>query len=72
MISFANYNFGALQCLSQFHINAIRIAQLSPLKAMENPADYDIDKDMGDEEVDENKIGNMSNHVLQLYKTQII
>jgi len=24
---------------------------------MENPADYDIDKDMGDEEVDETKIG---------------
>lgn len=32
--------------------------QLPPLKAMENPADYDIDKDMGDEEVDEAKIGN--------------
>ena len=32
--------------------------QLPPLKAMENPADYDIDKDMGDEEVDETKIGN--------------
>ncbi|XP_053981188.1 transient receptor potential cation channel subfamily V member 5 [Hylaeus volcanicus] len=26
---------------------------LPPLKAMENPSDYDIDKDMGDEEVDE-------------------
>lgn len=26
---------------------------------MENPADYDIDKDMGDEEVDEAKIGNV-------------
>jgi len=26
---------------------------------MENPADYDIDKDMGDEEVDETKIGNI-------------
>jgi len=33
---------------------------------MENPADYDIDKDMGDEEVDENKIGNMSNLVPKL------
>lgn len=26
---------------------------------MENPADYDIDKDMADEEVDETKIGNI-------------
>ncbi|XP_012217412.1 transient receptor potential cation channel subfamily V member 5 isoform X1 [Linepithema humile] len=33
-----------------------RHRMLPPLKAMENPADYDIDKDMGDEEVDENKI----------------
>ncbi|KYM91409.1 Transient receptor potential cation channel subfamily V member 5 [Atta colombica] len=32
------------------------MAHLPPLKAMENPADYDIDKDMGDEEVDEAKI----------------
>ena len=24
---------------------------------MENPADYDVDKDMGDEDPDENKIG---------------
>nr|XP_012147398.1 PREDICTED: transient receptor potential cation channel subfamily V member 5 isoform X4 [Megachile rotundata] len=30
---------------------------LPPLRAMENPADYDIDKDMGEEEVDETKIG---------------
>ncbi|XP_078037386.1 transient receptor potential cation channel subfamily V member nanchung [Augochlora pura] len=29
---------------------------LPPLKAMENPGDYDIDKDMGTEEVDETKI----------------
>ncbi|XP_066600536.1 transient receptor potential cation channel subfamily V member 5 isoform X2 [Prorops nasuta] len=29
---------------------------LAPLKAMDNPADYDIDKDMGDEDVDETKI----------------
>nr|XP_003706172.1 PREDICTED: transient receptor potential cation channel subfamily V member 5 isoform X3 [Megachile rotundata] len=29
---------------------------LPPLRAMENPADYDIDKDMGEEEVDETKI----------------
>ncbi|XP_076629414.1 transient receptor potential cation channel subfamily V member nanchung [Colletes latitarsis] len=29
---------------------------LPPLKAMENPTDYDIDKDMGDEEVDETSI----------------
>ncbi|XP_043261849.1 transient receptor potential cation channel subfamily V member 5 [Colletes gigas] len=29
---------------------------LPPLKAMENPSDYDIDKDMGDEEVDETTI----------------
>ncbi|XP_034187627.1 transient receptor potential cation channel subfamily V member nanchung [Osmia lignaria lignaria] len=29
---------------------------LPPLRAMENPADYDIDKDMGDEEADETKI----------------
>lgn len=35
------------------------LPQLPPLKAMENPADYDIDKDMGDEEVDEAKIGNI-------------
>lgn len=34
-----------------------RVAQLPPLRAMENPADYDIDKDMGNEEVDEAKIG---------------
>lgn len=34
--------------------------QLPPLKAMENPADYDIDKDMGDEDVDETKIGSTS------------
>lgn len=27
---------------------------------MENPADYDIDKDMGDEDVDETKIGNIA------------
>ncbi|XP_077276305.1 transient receptor potential cation channel subfamily V member nanchung isoform X2 [Temnothorax americanus] len=33
-----------------------RHKMLAPLKAMENPADYDIDKDMGDEEVDEAKI----------------
>ncbi|KAL0119708.1 hypothetical protein PUN28_007863 [Cardiocondyla obscurior] len=33
-----------------------RHKMLAPLKAMENPADYDIDKDMGDEEVDETKI----------------
>ncbi|KYN30196.1 Transient receptor potential cation channel subfamily V member 5 [Trachymyrmex cornetzi] len=33
-----------------------RHKMLPPLKAMENPADYDIDKDMGDEEVDETKI----------------
>ncbi|XP_012062700.1 PREDICTED: transient receptor potential cation channel subfamily V member 5 [Atta cephalotes] len=33
-----------------------RHKMLPPLKAMENPADYDIDKDMGDEEVDEAKI----------------
>ncbi|XP_072757468.1 transient receptor potential cation channel subfamily V member 5 [Anoplolepis gracilipes] len=33
-----------------------RHKMLSPLKAMENPADYDIDKDMGDDEVDETKI----------------
>lgn len=32
-------------------------AQLPPLRAMENPADYDIDKDMGEDEVDETKIG---------------
>ncbi|CAK9830452.1 Transient receptor potential cation channel subfamily V member 6 [Anthophora retusa] len=29
---------------------------LPPLRAMENPADYDIDKDMDEEEVDETKI----------------
>nr|XP_033327234.1 transient receptor potential cation channel subfamily V member 5 [Megalopta genalis] len=29
---------------------------LPPLRAMENPGDYDIDKDMGTEEVDETKI----------------
>lgn len=29
---------------------------LPPLRAMENPADYDIDKDMGEDEVDETKI----------------
>ncbi|XP_017893600.1 transient receptor potential cation channel subfamily V member 5 isoform X2 [Ceratina calcarata] len=29
---------------------------LPPLRAMENPADYDIDKDMGKDEVDETKI----------------
>ncbi|PBC29938.1 Transient receptor potential cation channel subfamily V member [Apis cerana cerana] len=29
---------------------------LPPLRAMENPADYDIDKDMGEDEVDEAKI----------------
>ncbi|XP_076766819.1 transient receptor potential cation channel subfamily V member nanchung [Xylocopa sonorina] len=29
---------------------------LPPLKAMENPADYDIDKDIGEEETDETKI----------------
>ncbi|XP_076174002.1 transient receptor potential cation channel subfamily V member nanchung [Ptiloglossa arizonensis] len=29
---------------------------LPPLKAMENPTDYDIDKDMGDDEVDETRI----------------
>lgn len=39
---------------------------------MENPADYDIDKDMGDEDVDENKIGNMLNFVPKLCKTQIL
>ncbi|XP_032689459.1 transient receptor potential cation channel subfamily V member 5 isoform X2 [Odontomachus brunneus] len=33
-----------------------RHRMLPPLKAMENPADYDIDKDMGDEDVDETKI----------------
>ncbi|XP_019698427.1 transient receptor potential cation channel subfamily V member 5 [Harpegnathos saltator] len=33
-----------------------RHKMLAPLKAMENPADYDIDKDMGDEDVDETKI----------------
>lgn len=27
---------------------------------MENPADYDIEKDLGDEEVDEAKIGNVT------------
>lgn len=31
--------------------------QLPVLKAMENPGEYDIDKDLGDEDVDENKIG---------------
>lgn len=36
-----------------------RLAQLAPLKAMENPTDYDIDKDMGDDEVDETKIGSV-------------
>ncbi|XP_014468135.1 PREDICTED: transient receptor potential cation channel subfamily V member 5 isoform X1 [Dinoponera quadriceps] len=33
-----------------------RHKMLPQLKAMENPADYDIDKDMGDEDVDETKI----------------
>ncbi|KAG7213782.1 hypothetical protein KM043_003003 [Ampulex compressa] len=33
-----------------------RHKMLAPLRAMENPADYDIDKDMGEEEVDETKI----------------
>ncbi|KAL6268625.1 hypothetical protein P5V15_001759 [Pogonomyrmex californicus] len=33
-----------------------RHKMLPPLKAMENPTDYDIDKDMGDEDVDEAKI----------------
>ncbi|XP_025074158.1 transient receptor potential cation channel subfamily V member 5 [Pogonomyrmex barbatus] len=33
-----------------------RHKMLPPLKAMENPTDYDIDKDMGDEDVDETKI----------------
>lgn len=32
--------------------------QLPPLRAMENPADYDIDKDTGEDEVrDETRIG---------------
>ncbi|KOC68960.1 Transient receptor potential cation channel subfamily V member 6 [Habropoda laboriosa] len=33
-----------------------RHKMLPPLRAMENPADYDIDKDMAEEEVDETKI----------------
>ncbi|RLU24512.1 hypothetical protein DMN91_002601 [Ooceraea biroi] len=33
-----------------------RNKMLPPLRNMENPADYDIDKDMGDEEVDEKTI----------------
>lgn len=28
---------------------------------MENPADYDINKDLGDEDVDETKIGKTKN-----------
>ncbi|KMQ98230.1 transient receptor potential cation channel subfamily v member 6 [Lasius niger] len=40
-----------------------RHKMLPPLKAMENPADYDIDKDMGDEEVDETKIGENVLHI---------
>ncbi|KAI4495347.1 hypothetical protein M0804_001548 [Polistes exclamans] len=33
-----------------------RHKMLPPLKAMENPADYDIDKDLNDDDVDETKI----------------
>ncbi|XP_015178094.1 PREDICTED: transient receptor potential cation channel subfamily V member 5 isoform X2 [Polistes dominula] len=33
-----------------------RHKMLPPLKAMENPADYDIDKDLNDDDIDETKI----------------
>lgn len=40
------------------YYNRSIVLQLPPLRAMENPADYDIDKDMQNEnELDETKIG---------------
>lgn len=32
---------------------------------MENPADYDIDKDMGEDEVDEAKIGKYNRWIIK-------
>ena len=33
---------------------------------MENPQDYDIDKDMGDTQIDEDKIGEKLNFIINL------
>lgn len=35
---------------------------------MENPADYDIDKDMGEDEVDETKIGEYNQEITKELK----